>query len=73
MDIVLIGSIVVYFMIGAIVNGLMHRFDTGTFDCNSRTVGLMVFLWIILVPIYFFCLFCDRCIYWFERKRRNNL
>ena len=65
---VLVG-IVVYLMLGAVVNGLMHRFDPRTFDCNSTTVGLMVFCWIILVPIYFFCLFCDRCIYWFEKKK----
>lgn len=66
--IILFGVIVSYYILGAIINGLMHRYDPRTFDCDSSTVGLVVMAWIVVVPIYWFCIFCDRCIYWFEKK-----
>ncbi len=59
----------VYFIIGAIVNGLMHRYDPRTFDCSTTQVALVVFWWPFLIPIYWFCIFCDRCILWFEKKK----
>lgn len=55
-------------MLGAIINGLMHRYDPQTFKCDSMTVGFVVQTWIIVVPLYWFAIFCDRCIYWFEKK-----
>jgi hypothetical protein len=60
----------VYLIIGAIVNGLMHRYDPRTFDCSNTQVALVVFWWVILVPIYWFCIFADRCIVWFEKKEK---
>ena len=63
-----LGIIVAYYIIGAVVNGLMHRFDPHWFSNDSLSVGFHVQAWIIVVPIYFYCLFCDRCIYWFEKK-----
>lgn len=65
---IFIGILIAYYIVGAVVNGLMHRFDPYWFGTDSMTVGLVVQMWIIIVPIYFYCLFCDRCIYWFEKK-----
>ena len=61
--------VIVYFIIGAIVNGLMHRYDPRTFDCSTIQVALVVFWWPFLIPIYWFYIFCDRCILWFEKKK----
>ena len=60
----------IYFILGTIVNGLMHRYDPRTFDCSSTQVALVVFWWVILIPIYWFCIFADRCIVWFEKKEK---
>lgn len=59
----------VYFIIGAIVNGLMHRYDHQTFDCSATQVALVIFWWPFLIPIYWFWILCDRCILWFEKKK----
>lgn len=63
-----LGIIVAYYIIGAVVNGLMHRFDPYWFSNDATNVGFVVQTWIVVVPIYWFCIFCDRCIYWFEKK-----
>ncbi len=65
---IIVCAIVAYYILGAIINGLMHRFDSYWFSNEDWNVGLVVMAWIIVVPIYFFILFCDRCIYWFEKK-----
>lgn len=65
---IFLGIIISYYTLGAIINGLMHRYDPQIFTCDSMTVGLVVQMWIILVPLYWFAIFCDRCIYWFEKK-----
>lgn len=57
-----------YYLLGAVVNGLMHRFDPYWFSNDATTVGFVVQAWIVIVPLYWFCIFCDRCIYWFEKK-----
>ena len=61
---------IAYFIVGAVINGLMHRYDPVLFDCSSTQVALVVFWWIILIPLYWFCIFCDRCIVWFEKKEK---
>ena len=53
-----------YYLLGAVVNGLMHRYDPYWFSNNF----LVVQAWIVLVPLYWFRIFCDKCIYWFEKK-----
>lgn len=63
-----IGILLLYYILGAIINGLMHRYDPITFSCDGLTVGLVVMAWIVVVPLYWFVLFVDRCIYWFEKK-----
>ena len=57
-----------YYILGAVVNGIMHRYDPYWFSNDATNVGFVVQTWIFVVPLYFFCLFCDRCIYWFEKK-----
>ncbi len=69
MDLIMfIGIILGYYFLGAIINGLMHRYDPVWFSNDSMNVGVVVQMWIIVVPIYWFAIFCDRCIYWFEKK-----
>ena len=65
---IIIGIVISYYVFGAIINGLMHRYDPKTFSCESGKVCFVVMTWIITVPIYWFAIFCDRCIYWFEKK-----
>lgn len=65
---IVIGGIVLYYILGAIINGLMHRFDPYWFTNDATNVGFVVQTWIVIVPLYFFWLFCDRCIYFFEKK-----
>lgn len=65
---IIVCALVVYYILGAIINGLMHRFDSEWFSNDTESVGITVVAWIVVVPIYFFILFCDRCIYWFEKK-----
>lgn len=60
--------IILYYFLGAILNGLMHRFDPGTFTNDDWCVGLVVMAWIVVLPLYWFAIFCDRCIVWFEKK-----
>lgn len=66
-----VGIVLLYYIIGGVINGLMHRLDPRTFTCDSLAVGLTVMAWIIVVPLYFFALFCDRCIYWFDKKENK--
>ena len=66
--IIILCCVVIYCFVGAIINGIMHRYDPQTFD-PSKT-GRVVLGWIILVPLYWFCIFCDRCIYWFSKKEK---
>lgn len=68
MDWTIVIILILYYFFGAIINGLMHRFDPYWFDNDSLSVGIVVTAWIIVVPIYWFALFCDRCIFWFEKK-----
>lgn len=63
-----LGIIVAYYIIGAVVYGIMHRYDPYWFFNDATHVGFVVCAWIILVPLYWFWIFCDRCICWFERK-----
>lgn len=65
---IIVCALVIYYILGAIINGLMHRFDSEWFSNDSERVVITVMAWIVVVPIYFFILFCDRCIYWFEKK-----
>lgn len=58
-----------YFAIGPILYGLMRRYDPKTFDGESLGVGLIVFWWPILIPLYWFAIYCDRCIVWLEKKK----
>lgn len=58
--------IIAYYIIGSIVIGLMHRFDPAVFD--SEYAIPLVLGWLLFVPIYWFILFVDRCLYWFEKK-----
>lgn len=64
----IIGIVIMYYMLGAIINGFMRRFDPYWFSDDSLSVGLVVQAYIIVVPVYFFCLLCDRCIVLFEKK-----
>ena len=59
-----------YFIIGPILNGLMHRYDPKTFDNSETSVALVVFWWPLIVPLYWFGIYCDRCICWFEKKKK---
>lgn len=68
---IVVGIVLLYYIIGGLLNGLMHRFDTRTFTCDSLYVSITVMAWIIVVPLYFFALFCDRCIYWFDKKKNK--
>lgn len=68
MKLLILLGIILYYVLGAIINGLMHRYDPATFNCDGLTVGLVVMAWIVVVPLYWFVLFVDRCIYWFEKK-----
>ena len=58
--------VIAYYIIGGIVIGLMHRFDPYTFDGEWAIPATLA--WIVVVPIYWFALFVDRCLYWFEKK-----
>jgi len=69
----IIGIVIMYYMLGAIINGLMHRFDPYWFPNDSMHVGFVVQMWIIVVPFYWFAIFCDRCIYWFEKKEKKRI
>ncbi len=64
----ILGILLGYYFIGALINGLMHRYDPKTFNCDAMTVGFVVQMWIVIVPFYWFAIFCDRCLYWFEKK-----
>ena len=57
-----------YYLLGAVANGLMHRYDPYWFSNDATNVGFVVQTWIIVVPLYWFFIFCDRCILWFEKK-----
>jgi len=59
-----------YFLIGPILNGLMHGYDPKTFDNSETSVALVVFWWPLVVPLYWFAIYCDRCICWFEKKKK---
>ncbi len=73
MDLIMfIGIILGYYFLGAIINGLMHRFDPYWFTNDATNVGFVVQMWIIVVPLYWFAIFCDRCIYWFEKSEQEN-
>ena len=61
--------VIIYFFLGAIINGLMHRYDPRTFDCSTTQVAIVVFWWPFVIPIYWFCVFADRCVVWFEKKK----
>ena len=37
-------------------------------DCSATQVAIVVIWWIIVLPIYWFWVFCDRCIVWFDKK-----
>ena len=60
--------ILLYYLLGAVINGIMHRYDPYWFSNDATNVGFVVQTWIIVVPLYWFFIFCDRCIYWFEKK-----
>ena len=64
--------ILAYFAIGPILYGLMRRYDPRTFDGEALGVGLIVFWWPILIPLYWFAIYCDRCIVWFEKKKEDT-
>lgn len=70
--IMFIGIILGYYFLGAIINGLMHRYDPVWFSNDLMSVFLVVQMWIIVVPLYWFAIFCDRCIYWFEKKEQED-
>lgn len=59
-----------YLMLGAVINGLMHRYDPQFFDRSATQVAIVVLWWIIVLPIYWFWIFCDRCIVWFDKKEK---
>lgn len=65
----ILGIIVLYYFLGAILNGLMHRWVPGFFTNDDWSVGLVVMAWIVVLPLYWFAIFCDRCIVWFEKKK----
>ena len=65
----ILGIIVLYYFLGAILNGLMYRWDPGTFTNDEMNVVLVVMAWIVVLPLYWFAIFCDRCIVWFEKKK----
>lgn len=70
---VAITILILYYILGALINGIMHRFDPYWFSNDSFSVGLVVQAWIIIIPVYFLCLLCDRCIILFEKKGKNKL
>ena len=66
-----VGIVLLYYIIGGVLNGLMHRFDHRTFTCDGLCIGLTVLAWIKVVPLDFLVLICDRCIYWFDKKKNK--
>lgn len=68
MKLLILVGIILYYILGAVVNGLMHRYDPVIFTRDDFTVCIVVMGWIILVPLYWFVWLVDRCIYWFEKK-----
>ena len=64
----IICALVVYYILGAIINGLMHRFFPDAFPDDSIDMALNVVGWIGIVPLFLFVEFCKKCISWFEKK-----
>lgn len=62
-------GVVAYYLIGPMLYGLMHRYDPRTFSNDGWVVGMVICWWIILIPLYWFIIYCDRCIVWFEKKK----
>jgi glucan phosphoethanolaminetransferase (alkaline phosphatase superfamily) len=67
---IIVCIILAYYFLGGIINGIMHRFFPETFTNDSDHVTMTVMAWIVIVPIFLFALYCDRCIVWFEKKKK---
>ena len=59
--------LLVYFLLGAVLHGLMHRYDPAFFD-GELSLMMVVCWWPLIIPGYWFLIFCDRCMVWFEKK-----
>ena len=66
---IIVLSVVGYYVIGPILYGLMHRYDPKIFTTDASTMALVILAWIVLIPLYWFGVYCDRCISWFEKKK----
>ena len=64
-DILALIIVVVYLLLGAVINGFFYNYDKDFFD---GLTAIVIFWWFAVIPIYFFIKFSDNCIKWFKKK-----